>query len=232
MEVFHTNDFLVSIISDHKSFCFVLLQGCTKADIEAISDVAAENFGLTGKEIRERSQERERKRAKQRENHQRKREADIAKLLDDHEEELTTYRSFTEPRFDCESLPTSRRWTKQKNSVCSLSRNSCLGSRSYTNLNAGSKHGVNSQNKPRLNKFFKDLTEESRKRQQSFTVKAEESKEYGVENERESSISLQMEMYYLKRCLLRQKENELTTDIKSTDKPTSLLPKEKKNTNK
>ncbi|XP_045608316.2 uncharacterized protein [Procambarus clarkii] len=54
--------------------------------------IKMENQGLCGKQLRERSREREDQRAHLREHHQRKREEDVAKLLVDHEEELVTHR--------------------------------------------------------------------------------------------------------------------------------------------
>lgn len=195
-------------------------------------------MGLTGKQIRERNCEREVKRAKQRENHQKKREADIAKLLDDHKEEVTTCRSFIEPNFLSESPPSPKRWMKWKSSPSSSSKNS----RSHTNLHARSKCDVNRQKKTGLNKYFKDKTEEWRRRQQEGLIQSnltvDESEERGkkcvVENKMESNMSLQMELYYLKRCLMPQKD-KLTTNLKLEDKPTSLdqsyhpslLPKDK-----
>lgn len=206
------------------------MQGCSETDIKAVNDVAAQNVGLTGRQIRERSREREVKRVKQRENHQKKREADIAKLIDDHENEMATYHTFIESNFTCESPSTSRRHMKWKSPLCSSSKNSNVGSEPLISIHARSKCGLNSQKKHPLNKYFKDKTEEWRKShrqgltQSSFTVEEPEQrgKTCVVENKVASSTSLQMELYYLKRCLLPQKKNKLPVDLKSEDKVTSL----------
>lgn len=52
-----------------------------------------ENQGLSGKQLRESSQEREERRNRLRQDHQRKREEDVLKLLTDHEEELMSHRN-------------------------------------------------------------------------------------------------------------------------------------------
>lgn len=187
-------------------------------------------MGLTGRQIRERSREREVKRTKQRENHQKKRAADIAKLIDDHKDEMATYHSFIEPNFACESPSTSRRHMKWKNSLCGSSKNSNLGSEPLISIHARSKYDFNTQKKRPLNKYFKDKTEEWRKShrqgltQSSFTVEEPEGrgKTCGIENKVASSTNLQMELYYLKRCLLPQKKDKLLVDLKSEDKVTSL----------
>lgn len=177
-------------------------------------------MGLTGKQIKVRNCERGAKRAKQRENHQKKREADIAKLLDDHEEELTACRSVIEPSLHSESPPSPKRWMKWKSSMSSSSKN-----RSHSNLHARSKYDVNRQKKTGLNNYFKDKREEWRRQQEGviqspFTIdESEERKKKGavVESKMGSNTSLQMELYYLKRCLLPQ-QDKLTMNIKLEDK--------------
>lgn len=196
-------------------------------------------MGLTGKQIRERGQEREVKRTKKRKNHQKKREADIAKLLNEHEEDVATYQSFKEPSFLPES-PLISRCTNQKNSMYSSSKNYHVESRSHTNLHVRSRSGISNLKMFGLNNYFKDKTEEWKKRQEGLvqsplTVDEHEEgrKEYVVENKGESSASLQLELYYLKKCLQSQKKEKLTSDVKSKDKSVpldhSLLPANKCN---
>lgn len=67
------------------------------------ADVKSENSCLTGKRIREISREREQQRLQQKEDHQQKREKEIAKLLTDHEEELARHEHLISPVLPPES---------------------------------------------------------------------------------------------------------------------------------
>lgn len=202
---------------------------------EAVSNVTAENSGLTGKQLQERSQDREVKRAKQRENHQKKREADIAKLLDDHEE-MTLCHSPVKPKFTYESPPTSIKCRKLQNFESSLNRNGHLGTKTYGNLDSGrSVHSsINSsisQKKPAMSRYFKNSTEEWRKRQHHSHVSSPLSDDFSggggkhsvEETSIENSTSLQMELYYLKKCLMGKNKNENKARLVSKDKQETLL---------
>ncbi|XP_069948983.1 uncharacterized protein [Cherax quadricarinatus] len=79
--------------------------------------IKMENQGLCGKQLRERSREREDQRVQLREDHQRKREQDVAKLFVDHEEELATHRDLMVKKLLYESPRISRRTERKKNTL-------------------------------------------------------------------------------------------------------------------
>lgn len=232
-----------------RNFFLFYLQGCSGVPNEVISNVTAENLGLTGKQLQERSEDREVKRAKQRENHQKKREADIAKLLDDHKEEVMMYHSHVKPKFAIESPPTLIKCRKLQNFKSSLNRNSHLGTITHGNLYSRPVHGSVSQKKPGLSRYFKNSTEEWRKRQQQSLVgspisddfSGEIGKDCVTEASTENSTSLQMELYYLKRCLMYKNKDKHRTGFESKVKQETSLdqsyyhtlsPKEKNKTEK
>lgn len=71
--------------------CFVIFQNSEETVVGRLnSKIRKEDRGLDRKQLRERNREREWRRLLQREEHQQKRESDIAKLLIDHKEELAT----------------------------------------------------------------------------------------------------------------------------------------------
>ncbi|XP_042207025.1 uncharacterized protein LOC121855908 isoform X2 [Homarus americanus] len=82
--------------------------------MENSGTIKKENQDLSGRQLREKSQEREERRAQLREDHQRKREKDVAKLLADHEEELITHRSLIMRNLPYESPRMSREALRRK----------------------------------------------------------------------------------------------------------------------
>ena len=218
-------------------------QGRSGEPNEAVSNVTPENLGLTGKQLQERSQDRELKRVKQRENHHKKREADIVKLLDDHEEEVTKYQSHVKSKLPSLSPTSVINHRKLQNIKSSINRNSQLGTKTHGRWNPKAVQDSVSQKKPGLNRYFKNSTEEWRTRRQHSLVNSPHSedslRERGKHRVEETSIDkrtgLQMEFYYLKRCLdsknkhkhnIGQKDQQETSFDQSYYR--TLLPKENK----
>ncbi|XP_063881049.1 uncharacterized protein LOC135111554 isoform X2 [Scylla paramamosain] len=202
----------------------------TSRDHSSMTDAAAinithENSGLTGKQLQERRKDREVKRARQREINQKKREADIVKLLNDHKEEATMYQSHVKPKLVCESSPKLTKFRKLQELKSNFNRNSHLSKKLYGSREPKSVHGFVCHKKPELNRYFKNSKEEWRKSQQHNQISSplsqhssEERGQYCVETSIEDNTSLQMEFYYLKKCLDNKNKEKHRTGIGTKEK--------------